>query len=342
MADDFSQDMLGTKAPKRSPIVLRMVMLAFAAVFGVYSCFICLRQIRTHVDLKDIPLYTNVQLNVEHCQISGIQPKESLYLHFPEPKAYSRDECICNPVHFFAILSMQRSGSGWFETLLNSHLNVSSNGELFSVKPRRSNISAVLSTLEKVYNLDWYSSAAKNECSAAVGFKWMLNQGVLAYHDEIVDYFNSKGVSAVFLFRRNLLSRMISILANNYDHGAKQLNGTHKSHVHSKTEAKVLAKFKPTINITLLLPELEHAEEMATNALNYFNKTRHIVLFYEDLVKNLTKLQDVQDFLYLPRRELESRQVKIHTKPLSKQVSNWDDVCEKLKGTKYERFLKGT
>lgn len=61
-------------------------------------------------------------------------------------------------------------------------------------------------------------------------------QGVLAYHDEIVDYFNSKGVSAVFLFRRNLLSRMISILANNYDHDAKQLNGTHKSHVHSKTE----------------------------------------------------------------------------------------------------------
>ena len=53
-------------------------------------------------------------------------------------------------------------------------------------------------------------------------------------------------------------------------------------------QAKVLAKFKPTINITLLLPELEHAEEMATNALNYFNKTRHIVLFYEDLVKNLT------------------------------------------------------
>lgn len=82
--------MLGTKASKRSPIVLRMVMLASAAVFGVYSCFICLRQIRMHVDLKDIPLYTNVQLNVEHCQISGIQPNESLYLHFPEPKAYSR------------------------------------------------------------------------------------------------------------------------------------------------------------------------------------------------------------------------------------------------------------
>jgi hypothetical protein len=24
--------------------------------------------------------------------------------------------------------------------------------------------------------LDWFTSASKNECSAAVGFKWMLNQ----------------------------------------------------------------------------------------------------------------------------------------------------------------------
>jgi hypothetical protein len=71
---------------------------------------------------------------------------------------------------------MQRSGSGWFETLLNSHVNVSSNGEIFSVKDRRRNISSVVQTLDKVYNLDWFSSASKNQCSAAVGFKWMLNQ----------------------------------------------------------------------------------------------------------------------------------------------------------------------
>jgi hypothetical protein len=77
---------------------------------------------------------------------------------------------------FFAILSNQRSGSGWFETLLNSHINVSSNGEIFSVRERRQNASSVLQTLDRVYNLDWLSSASKNECSAAIGFKWMLNQ----------------------------------------------------------------------------------------------------------------------------------------------------------------------
>jgi len=88
----------------------------------------------------------------------------------------SREECKCNAVQFFAIISSQRSGSGWFETLLNSHMNVSSNGEIFSRKERRSNISAIINTLDRVYNLDWNSSASKNECTAAIGFKWMLNQ----------------------------------------------------------------------------------------------------------------------------------------------------------------------
>lgn len=99
-----------------------------------------------------------------------------LFLAFLNFFCINRAECTENPVRLFAILSMQRSGSGWFETLLNSHINVSSNGEIFSVMDRRKNISSIVQTLDKVYNLDWFTSASKNECSAAVGFKWMLNQ----------------------------------------------------------------------------------------------------------------------------------------------------------------------
>lgn len=87
-----------------------------------------------------------------------------------------REECACNPVSYFAIVSMQRSGSGWFETLLNSHKNLSSNGEIFGARRRRNNVSVIYSILDEVYSLDWLSSASKNECTAAVGFKWMLNQ----------------------------------------------------------------------------------------------------------------------------------------------------------------------
>ncbi|XP_058094481.1 uncharacterized protein LOC131240346 isoform X1 [Magnolia sinica] len=334
------QDTCITNTTKRTPILLRMIVVVFAMLFGMYICFICLKQTRTHLNPKYILLEQKIQVSTEQCQVSSTQAAEGLLFHYPKPKTYSRDECICNPVRLFAILSMQRSGSGWFETFLNSHLNVSSNGEIFSVMERRNNISSVLNTLEKVYNLDWFSSAAKNECSAAVGFKWMLNQGVLDYHKEIVEYFNWRGVSAIFLLRKNLLRRAISIMANSYDRDAKLLNGTHKSHVHSQTEAKVLAQYKPVINVTLLLPDLERAEEMAVNGLEYFKSTRHIIVYYEDLVSNRTKLMDVQEFLRLPQRSLHSHQVKIHTKPLSQLVANWDDVYKALKDTKYSCFLE--
>ena len=64
----------------------------------------------------------------------------------------------------------------------------------------------------------------------------LLLQGLVTYHEEIVDYFKMRGVSAIFLFRRNLLRQMVSVLANNYDRNTKQLNGTHKAHVHSRDE----------------------------------------------------------------------------------------------------------
>jgi lambda repressor-like predicted transcriptional regulator len=64
----------------------------------------------------------------------------------------------------------------------------------------------------------------------------VFSQGILEKPEDIVGYLNKKGVSVIFLFRRNTLRRLISVLANDYDKDAKQLNGTHKSHVHSIEE----------------------------------------------------------------------------------------------------------
>lgn len=65
-------------------------------------------------------------------------------------------------------------------------------------------------------------------------------QGFMDHRDDILSYLNKKGVSVIFLFRRNTLRRLISVLANNYDRDAKQLNGTHKSHVHSEEEVPLM------------------------------------------------------------------------------------------------------
>ncbi|KAK6916465.1 hypothetical protein RJ641_019326 [Dillenia turbinata] len=278
MADDpfLNKDNLMTKSAKKSSSVYRMVVLMIVMVCGVYICSICLKQLNFQTKSRFLSIVID-----RPCEPPNIEEWEAPYVHFPGPQTYSRAECRCNPVRYFAILSMQRSGSGWFETLLNSHINISSNGEIFSVKVRKSNASTILDTLDKIYNLDWYSSAAKNECTAAVGLKWMLNQ------------------------------------------------------------AEILARYKPFINSTLLIPNLRQVEDMSTQALEYFKSTRHIVVYYEDLVQNRTKLEEIQDFLRVPRRNLESRQVKIHKGPLSEQVENWKDMEKTLKGTKYESFLYG-
>ncbi|XP_022773954.1 uncharacterized protein LOC111316208 [Durio zibethinus] len=333
-----NKDTLIIKPSKKSPSFLRSILLLFAMVCGVYICIICLKQISTATKIK----FQNIQVIERPSSDGSITTQLEAQiptLHYPKPETFSRGECTRNPVRFFAILSMQRSGSGWFESMLNSHINISSNGEIFYVMDRRQNISTIIQTLEKVYNLDWFNSASKNECSAAVGFKWMLNQGLIEHHKEIVEYFNHRGVSAIFLFRRNLLRRMVSLLANSYDRYAKLLNGTHKSHVHSTEEAAVLSSYKPVINSTSLISDLKEVEMAAVQALDYFNSTRHMVLYYEDIVTNHTKLKDVQAFLGLPQMELTSLQVKIHKGSLSDSVENWDEVKKTLNGTEYESFL---
>lgn len=333
----LKKDSMDIKTIKKCPLTLRLVVLLMVAACTVlYISSVNLEKptrIRSNTKLLELRV-TN-----QSCHPSSVKEWEIPYLHYPQPKTYNREECAGNPVRFFCIFSMQRSGSGWFETLLNSHINVSSNGEIFSVAKRRENVSSILKTMDEVFNLDWFGGASKNECSAAVGYKWMLNQGLMEHHKEIVEYFERRRVSTIFLFRRNLLRRMVSVLANSYDKNAKPLNGTHKSHVHSTVEAGILAKYRPWINTTLLMAELKQTEETAAKAIEYFQNTRHIVLYYEDLLKNATKLKDVQEFLGLPYRDMHSRQVKIHTAPLSKQIENWDEVLKMLRGTPYHNFL---
>ncbi|XP_062211461.1 uncharacterized protein LOC133912635 [Phragmites australis] len=323
------------KAPKKSPLALRMVVFAMTMLCGIFICSICMKQLGSDSWSRIV----KIEVTEQQCINFTVPPSEVQFVHYPQPVTYSRDECKCNPVRFFAIISLQRSGSGWFETLLNSHVNVSSNGEIFSAKERRSNISSIVKTLDKVYNLDWNSSASKNECTAAIGFKWMLNQGLVANHADVVDYFNRRGVSAIFLFRRNLLRQLVSQLANNHDRYLKQLNGTHKAHVHTRDEANTLARYKPRLNTTSLIWSLKQAGEYNRDALENLKSIHHITIYYEDLIRNRTKLVDVLDFLKVPRRKLMSRHVKIHTKPLSEQIENWDEVYNALNGTEYESFL---
>ncbi|KAG0576449.1 hypothetical protein KC19_5G080800 [Ceratodon purpureus] len=328
------KDFCTGKEWRKLSTVWKLLVLVVIGGIGIYMCMVGVGTRQFSYEPFEELVVKDWRREDDSC--AGHGSSVDFYQHYPLPHTYERKECTCTPVHYFVILSMQRSGSGWFETLLNNHPNISSHGEIFSVRERRENFSSIQRNMDMVFNLDWMNSAAKNECTAAVGFKWMLNQGPMEYNRDVMDYFERMGVSVILLLRRNVLKRLISIMANAYDRRVKPLNGTHKSHVHSMEEALKLAEYKPVIDVKRLPENLQRVEDMANDAQRFFKNTRIRIVYYEDLVMHPERLNEIQEFLGVPPRKLESLQIKIHTRPLSEQIQNWDEVLARLKGTKYE------
>ncbi|KAI8017159.1 Retinoblastoma-related protein [Camellia lanceoleosa] len=126
-------DTLIIKPSKKSPVLFRTIVLIFAMVGGVCICSICIKQSNTHTKTE----FLNIEVIERPYPDYDIDKSQISYLHYPKPETFSR------------------SGTGWFETLLNSHMNVSFNREIFYVQERKDNMSSIMQTLDRVYNLDW-------------------------------------------------------------------------------------------------------------------------------------------------------------------------------------------
>ncbi|EPS61432.1 hypothetical protein M569_13365, partial [Genlisea aurea] len=326
---------LNLRAQKKQPLTLWIIAIILMSFYGM-----CVH--RNDIEIDTTPLVylleaSNTTLVERSCNLTGIGPSERPYVHFPIPKTFDRGECGCNPVKYFVILSMPRSGTGWINSMLHSHTNISINSETFFGDDRRKNIVKILEVLKEVFSMDLTNSKNKVECTGAVGFVWMLHQGVIAYHREIVGYFKMYGVLSIFLFRRNVLRRHVSMVAASTEQIG---NSTDQYHVESKDQAEILAKYRARINTKALIDVLKRDEELMAKCIEYFGKMPHITLYYEDLLENHEQLLDeVQDFLSMPLQKLSSKQVKIHNGPLLSYVRNWRRVVRTLEGTKYEKYL---
>lgn len=54
------------------------------------------------------------------------------------------------------------------------------------------------------------------------------------------------------------------------------------------SQAHILARYKPRLNTSSLIRQLKQADEYTRDALENLNNTRHITVYYEDIVRNRT------------------------------------------------------
>lgn len=78
------QDTLVVKPPKKSPVFLRMIVLVFAMVCGVYICSLSVKQTNIHTNTRFLKIEVIERLS--HDYVIDQVP----YLHYPKPKTFSR------------------------------------------------------------------------------------------------------------------------------------------------------------------------------------------------------------------------------------------------------------
>lgn len=80
------------KHPKKNPLVLRMLVLMFVMVCGVYICAVCVKQIGGKATARLL----SIQVAERPCEITDIEPLEKPYVHFPKPETFSRLDIVCS------------------------------------------------------------------------------------------------------------------------------------------------------------------------------------------------------------------------------------------------------
>ncbi|KAJ0750249.1 hypothetical protein HanLR1_Chr05g0179691 [Helianthus annuus] len=80
------QDMLIIGPPVKKSLVLRISLVAFVMVCGVFMCSIGLKQISNFTKAG----FIDAKVVEQHCEVPVVEKWERSYVHFPKPTTFSR------------------------------------------------------------------------------------------------------------------------------------------------------------------------------------------------------------------------------------------------------------
>ena len=252
----------------------------------------------------------------------------------------------------FVVVGVQRSGTTFIGSSLDSHPQIKYVGEVFKVRGWYLNRSSKKLTRRKAYSgeygyTNWSdrsvtrqishfvcrNQATKNyldyfynlEDYDAVGFKLMSSQA--RRFKGIIPYIQNNDVKVIHIIRENILKTHIS-----------RLSASSRSVYHSD---KVIRSAKINVPITDLIKNLEKINQDNRRWESLFANTgNYLQVSYESFVKNRTdETEKMCSFLDVEFQQIQSSLVKLNPDSLKDIIENYQQVESQLSGSEFEWAL---
>jgi len=247
----------------------------------------------------------------------------------------------------FIIASTQRSGSTYLGELLNNSPNVIFYRELFmrdnfAILERARRLNTTVFRNSKEYPYDLWSEGLdlglEQPCSEmkAVGFKWMMNQGLEANMDKAIQQLNEQSIRVVVLERTNFLRQAISEYAMETNNGP----------VHAHAGESTTKSNAVDVPAEYFMYYFRRHEQWSMGLRNLAEKTKFSMYIpYEEFVQDKqTYVTQLQEFLQLGDNASEILQgdhlQKLHEGSIDDLVTDWAQKREVLLQTEFADRVK--
>lgn len=215
----------------------------------------------------------------------------------------------------FVILCLHRSGSTLLASLLDSHPSIHCENELLYYR--------------KMFPLRYLECRTRLSPKDNFGFKLMPNHiGYQGFQNagQFMAELAELGYRMVNLTRRNLLRAAVSLLS-------AQKSG--KFHYNLTERAQGLPKI--TLEQSEVLEKISWFQQLAELQEQITGALPHLDLVYEDHLLDSSQHQatvdQIVDYLGIPRAQVHSELAKIGTEDLSNSIANFDELAHLVQDT---------
>lgn len=222
----------------------------------------------------------------------AILKRKSLYQYlFKARLNYAKFAVVCSP----------RSGSTWLHTLLNSHPQIISKGEIVYKFHK----------LNRAFNLNEHAFSARPAPIKAVGLKVFYGLENDIYGPALQVLRNDTTIKVIHLVREDKLAQFVSL----------KLAKKSREWSHQKPHKAQSIRIDPA-----QFQEFKDGQMKLQAKIEENFTGRMLTISYEDLIDNREDtLRLVQDFLGVKQRRLFSALKKQSLIPISDQIENWSD-----------------